>query len=224
MGAYWHGVLTIYWKDLRLELRTRETISTLLVFSLLVAFIFNFAFDPTPRTILLVGPGIVWVAFLFAGILGLGRTFTAEKDRGTLEGLLLAPVGREVLYLGKTLGVFTMMLVVEALMLPVFLVLYDLSILDPWFLLIAGLATLGFAAVGTIFSAIAMNTRSREVMLPLLFLPVVLPVVIAAVAATDLVLEEKGWSDVDRWVQLIVVFDVAFLVLSSVLFEHALEE
>ena len=224
MGAYWHGVLTIYWKDLRLELRTRETISTLLVFSLLVAFIFNFAFDPTPRTILLVGPGIVWVAFLFAGILGLGRTFTLEKDKGTLEGLLLAPVGREVLYMGKTLGVFTMMLVVEALMLPVFLVLYDLSILDPWFLLVAGLATLGFAAVGTVFSAIAMNTRSREVMLPLLFLPVVLPVVIAAVAATDLVLEEKGWSDVDRWVQLIVVFDVAFLVLSSVLFEHALEE
>ena len=224
MGAYWHGVLTIYWKDLRLELRTRETISTLLVFSLLVAFIFNFAFDPTPRTIILVGPGIVWVAFLFAGILGLGRTFTLEKDKGTLEGLLLAPVGREVLYMGKTLGVFTMMLVVEALMLPVFLVLYDLSILDPWFLLVAGLATLGFAAVGTVFSAIAMNTRSREVMLPLLFLPVVLPVVIAAVAATRLALEEKGWRDVDQWVQLVLVFDVAFLVLSSVLFDLVLEE
>ena len=224
MGAYWHGVLTIYWKDLRLELRTRETISTLLVFSLLVAFIFNFAFEPTPRTILLVGPGIVWVAFLFAGILGLGRTFTLEKDKGTLEGLLLAPVGREVLYMGKTLGVFTMMLVVEALMLPVFLVLYDLSILDPWFLLVAGLATLGFAAVGTVFSAIAMNTRSREVMLPLLFLPVVLPVVIAAVAVTGLVLEEKGWSDVDRWVQLVLVFDVTFLVLSSLMFDLVLEE
>ena len=214
MAAYWRAVLALYGKDLRLELRTKETITTLLVFSLLVAFIFNFAFEPSPRTIGLVGPGIIWVAYLFAGILGLSRNFSLEKDRGTLDGLLLAPVGRDVIYLGKMLGIFTLMLTVEALMLPVFLVLYDLSVFTPWFLVTALLATLGFAAVGTVFSAIAVNTRSREIMLPLLFLPVVMPVIIAAVAATDLALTDRGWSEVDQWIQLILVFDVAFLVIS----------
>ncbi len=224
MSSYWQGVLTIYSKDLRLEMRTRETVATVLVFSLLVAFIFNFAFDPSPRIIAVVGPGIIWVAYTFAGILGLNRNFILEKDRGTLDGLLLSPVGRDAIYGGKVLGALTVMLVVEALMLPVFLFLYDLQVLTPWFVLTALLATVGFAAVGTVFSAIAVNTRSREIMLPLLFLPVVLPVIIAAVAATGSVLEGEGWRQLGQWVQLIITFDVVFLVVSSFAFEIVLED
>ena len=224
MSSYWHGVLAIYGKDLRLEVRTRETVSTVLVFSLLVAFIFNFAFDPSPRVITVVGPGIIWVAYTFAGILGFNRNFTLEKDRGTLDGLLLAPVSRDVIYAGKVLGALTIMLVVEALMMPVFLLFYDLQVLTPWFVLTTVAATLGFAAVGTVFSAIAANTRSREIMLPLLFLPVVLPVIIAAVAATGSVLEGEGWSQMDQWLQLIFIFDIVFLVVSSFAFELVLGE
>ena len=224
MSVCWRAALAIYVKDLRMEVRTKETVSTVLVFSLLVAFIFNFAFDPAPRVIALVGPGIVWVAYTFAGMVGMNRNLSLEKDQNTLDGLRLAPVGREALYAGKLLSALTMMLVIEALMLPVFLVFYDFSLFSPWFILIAVLATLGFAAVGTAFSAIAIHTRAREVMLPLLFLPVALPVLIGAVAATGMVLEGGTWAEVSRWVQLLAVFDVMFLVVSSLTFEFILEE
>ena len=209
---------------MRLELRTRETIGSVLVFSLLVAFIFNFAFDPSPLVIGIVGPGMVWVAYIFAGMLGLNRSISMEKDQGTLDGLLLAPVGRDVIFAGKMMSVFTLMVVVELLMAPVFLVLYDLSLFHPWVLVIALQATLGFAAVGTVFSAMAANTRTREVLLPLLFLPVVMPVIIGAVTVTRFALDGGGWDDVGRWIQLLLAFDVIFIVLSSLGFAVVLEE
>ena len=224
MRAYLRAALAIFRKDVRLEARTKETISGVLVFALIVAFVFKFAFDPSPRVLALVGPGIVWVAYLFAGMLGLNRAFVLEREQGTLEGLLLAPVSREALYLGKLLGTLTVMLVVEVLMLPVFLVLYDLSFFTPWFGVTAVMATVGFAAVGTLFSAIAVHTRARELLLPLLFLPIVLPVVIGAVSSTSSVLQGGGWQEVGQWLRLILAFDVLFLVLSSWAFEFVLEE
>ncbi len=224
MGALTRAAAAVFMKDLRLEARTRESLTAILAFSLVVAFIFNFAFDPSPQIVAVVGPGIVWVAYIFTGVLGMNRTFILERERGTLDGLLLAPVGREAIYLGKLLGALTLLLVVEALMLPVFLVLYDLSLLNLWFIAIAVAATVGFAAVGTLFSALAVHTRAREVMLPLLFLPVVLPIVIGAVVGTGEALDGNGWSGIGRWLQLIVAFDVVFLVLSSWAFEFVLEE
>ena len=218
------AALAVYSKDVRLEARTRETLGAVLAFSIVVAFIFNFAFDPTPQIVAAVGPGIVWVAYVFTATLGMNRTFIIEKERGTLDGLLLAPVGRESLYLGKLLGAFTLLIVVETLMLPVFLVLYNLSLLNVWFILTALAATVGFAAVGTLFSAIAVHTRAREVMLPLLFLPVSLPVIIGAVSSSQEALAGGGWSDVSRWLLLISAFDIVFLVLSSWAFEFVLEE
>ena len=224
MSGFWRVALAIYAKDLRLEVRTKETVGTVLVFSLLVVFIFNFALDPSPRIMSLVGPGIVWVAYTFAGTLSLNRSLILEKDQGTLDGLRLAPVGRDAVYAGKLLATFTVMLVIEALMVPVFLLFYDFSLFSIWFGVIAVLATLGFAAVGTVFSAIAVHTPAREVMLPLLFLPVVLPVIIGAVATTGEVLEGGGWNEIRRWVQLLLAFDVLFLVVSSLAFEYVLEE
>ena len=224
MKAYWRAVLAVFLKDLRMEARTRETVGGVLVFALLVAFIFNFTFDPTPSILAVVGPGIVWVAYTFTGFLGLNRAFAMERERGTLDGLLLAPVGRDSIYLGKLLGTTALMLTVELLMLPAFLVLYDLSLMTPWFLAIAFVATLGFASAGTLFSAIAVHTRAREVLLPLLMLPVVLPVIMAAVASTGFVLDGGGWAEFGRWFQLMVAFDVLFLVLSSLTFEFVLED
>ena len=224
MSAYLSAALAIYLKDVRLEARSKETVGAVLIFALLVAFIFNFAFDATPDIVAIVGPGIVWVAYVFTGILGLNRTFVLERDRGTLDGLMLAPVGREALYLGKLLSAISVMLVVEFLMVPVFLVLYDISLLDLRFALAALLATIGFAAVGTLFSAIAAHTRAREVLLPLLFLPAVLPVIMAAVAITASVLDGYGWNAATSWLQLVVAFDIVFLVVSSWAFEFVLEE
>ena len=224
MSAYLSAALAVYLKDVRLEARSKETVGAVLIFALLVAFIFNFAFDATPDVVAIVGPGIVWVAYVFTGILSLNRTFVLERVRGTLDGLMLAPVGREAIYLGKLLSAISVMLVVEILMVPVFLVLYEISLLDLRFALAALLATIGFAAVGTLFSAIAVHTRAREVLLPLLFLPVVLPVIMAAVAVTASVLDRDGWSAVTSWLQLMVAFDIVFLVVSSWAFEFVLEE
>ena len=224
MRLFWRATLAILWKDMLLEVRTKDIITSLVVFAILVVVIFNFAFPPIPRVVALVTPGILWVAFTFAGILGLNRVFVLEKDRGNLQGLMLAPVGRDAIYLGKMLGSFLFMLIVEALILPIFTVMFNVPLWNVEFLLMMILATLGFATVGTVFSAIAINTRSREVMLPILFFPIVLPVIIAAVQMTGMSLQGDSWSAMLRWLQLVIVFDVMFLVVSSLTFEYVLEE
>ena len=224
MTGYLRSAIAIYAKDMRLEARTKETFSAVLAFAVIVAFVFGFAFDPSPSIVALVGPGIVWVAYIFTGILGMNRTFAVERDRGTLEGLLLAPVGREAIYAGKLASTTTIMVLVEVLLYPVFLVLFDLDLFNIWFVLVTIAATVGFAAVGTLFSAIAAHTRAREVLLPLLFLPIVLPVIIGAVASTSAALGGAGWDGVGKWLQFIVAFDLVFLVLSSWAFDFVLEE
>jgi heme exporter protein B len=216
-------ILLIAWKDILLEVRTKEIITSMLIFALLVVIIFNFAFDPSPALVVLVVPGIFWVAFTFAGVLGFNRSFILEKDRGSLDGLLLCPVSRDVIYLGKLVGTVSFMVVAEVLLLPVFAVLYNVSLFLPGFLLVAFLATLGFAIIGTLFSAMAVNTRSREIMLPLLLFPISVPVLIAAVEATRALLDPSV-SMPSSWWQLLLAFDVIFLVISSFLFGTVLEE
>ena len=224
MNDFLKPILTLAWKDILLELRTKDVITSVLVFALLVGVIFTFAFDPTPEVIALVVPGIVWVAFTFAGVLGFNRSFILEKDKGSLEGLLLCPVSRDVIYFGKLAGIFVFMIVMEVILLPLFSVLFNFSLLDPRLFLIAFLATLGFAGVGTLFSAIAVNTRSREVMLPVLLLPVAVPVLVAAVEGTAAILNGATWSQLGRWLQILVSFDVIFLVVSAFVFGAVLEE
>ena len=131
--GYLRSAIAIYTKDMRLEARTKETFSSVLIFAVIVAFVFGFAFDPSPGVVSLVGPGIVWVAYLFAGILGMNRIFAIECDRGTLEGLLLAPVGREAIYAGKFASTTTIMVLVEVCLYPVFLLLFDLNLFNIWF-------------------------------------------------------------------------------------------
>jgi len=224
MSNYLRGAMAIYAKDIRLEARTKETVSAVFAFAIIISFIFGFAFDPRPSVVAIVGPGIVWVAYVFTGILGMNRTFALERDRGTLEGLLLAPVGREAVYAGKLLSTATIMIFVEALLFPVFLVLFDLNLFNIWFALIALAATIGFATVGTLFSAIAAHTRAREILLPLLFLPIVLPIIIGAVTSTGAAIDGDGWDGVGKWLQFILAFDAVFLVLSSWAFDFVLEE
>jgi heme exporter protein B len=217
-------VLAILWKDMLLEIRTKEMVTPILVFAFLVVVIFNFVFEPTPALVAAVAPGVLWVAFTFAGVLGLNRAFALEKERGGIEGLLLCPVGRDLIYLGKFLGSLLFMLVVEAVMFPIFSLLFNLPLLIPELWLVGLAATVGFVAVGTVFSAMSVNTRAREIMLPVLFFPIAVPVIIAAVEASGAILGDRGWSDYSQWLQLIVVFDVIFLVVAAITFEFVLEE
>ncbi len=215
-------VMAILWKDILSELRTRDIIVSVLVFALLVIVIFNFAFDPA--RVRLVASGVLWVALTFAGVLGLNRSFVMEKDKGCLEGLMLCPVSREIIYLGKLLGNLLFMLIVAVIVLPIFFALFNLPIFYPELILIVVLATIGFASVGTLFSALAVNTKAREIMLPILFFPIVAPVIIAAVKATGLVLDGEPWSSFSSWLQIMVAFDAIFLVVSSLVFEFIIEE
>ena len=224
LPAWWVPILTILWKDVLLEIRTKETVIPILVFSFLVIIVFNFVMDPNPALVEAVAPGVLWVAFTFAGLLGLSRSFAMEKEQGCIEGLMMCPVGRDLLYLGKMLGTFLFVLLVELLMLPVFAVVFNIPLFEPGLWLITVLATFGFASVGAIFSAIAINTKAKEVLLPILFFPIAAPVIIAAAEATRAVLAGDSIGDYSRWLQLMAAFDVMFVVIASVTFDFILGE
>ena len=220
----WRKVLAITWKDVLSEMRTREIIFSVLVFTLLVLVIFNFAFGASQEMIALVAPGILWATFAFAGVLSLSRSFIPEKEEGCLEGLMACPISREVIYFGKMLSSLAFMLIVEAIALPIFSFLFNLPVFLPQLVTITVLATIGFVTVGTLFSALAVNTRAREMILPILFLPVVVPVIICAVKASGLALSGEPWSELSPWLQVIGAFDVIFLVVSFLVFAFVIEE
>ena len=224
MTAYLRPVLAILVKDLLLEFRTKDILVSTVLFGLLVIVVFNFAIDPSPKLVAAVAPGILWVSFTFGGVLGLNRSFGLEKDRGNLHGLMLAPVSRDTLYFGKMLGNFVFMLIVEAIVYPAFAIMFNLPLWIPGLIPIILLATLGISAVGTVFSAMAVNTRSREVMLPALFFPVIVPVIIGAVESTGALLGSNGDENLVRWAAFLAVFDAVFLVVCPVVFGFILEE
>jgi heme exporter protein B len=220
----WCKAFIIVWKDIVSEIRTKETISSVLVFAILVIVIFNFAFSADQEMMLSVAPGILWVTFAFAGVLSLNRSFIMEKEEHCLEGLMACPISREVIYIGKMLVSLLFMLFVEAIVLPIFALLFNMTVISPQIIAVTFLTTLGFVAVGTLFSALAVNTRAREMVLPILFLPIVSPIIIAAVNATGLALAGEPWSSLSSWLGIIVAFDIIFLVASFLVFTFIIEE
>jgi heme exporter protein B len=224
MMSLWRAVLAIVRKDVTTELRTKESLSAQLVFALLVVVIFNFAFELRMDSVNVLAPGVLWVAFTFAGILALNRSMAQEREGGCVEGLMLTPVDRSAIYLGKLIANLLFMLISEALILPIFAILFGVPVLNLVLWLVIFLGTLGFAAVGTLFSAITVNTRAREALLPLLLFPLTVPVLIAAVKSTGALLDGHSFSEVYSWVRLLLAFDVISLVVSVLSFEYALEE
>lgn len=221
--TFWRKVFAITWKDVRSEFRAREIITSVLVFTLLVIIIFNFAFGSSGQVVL-VAPGMLWVTFAFAGVLSLNRSFILEKEGGCLEGLMVAPISREVIYTGKMLGSLIFLLVIEAIALPIFAFLFNLAVLSPELITITFLATVGFVACGTLFAALAVNTKARELVLPILFLPIVVPVIISAVKASGLALAGESWRGMASWLGIIAAFDAVFLVVSFLVFDYIIEE
>ena len=224
---FWRPLAALVWKDLLLELRSRDIIVAALVFGLLVAVVFNFALRVNPQRAAELAPGVLWTAFAFAGVLAMSRAFVREREQGGLEGLLLAPVSRDAIFLAKTAVSFLFMLIIEAALLPVFAALLNFPAFSPLLLLALLLATLGFATVGALFSAIAVQTRAREIMLPALFFPVILPVLIGAVEVSGAAFDGGGPAangGIIRWLLLLAVFDLIFLVICPWLFSIVVEE
>lgn len=224
MNSFIRPIAAIVWKDILLESRSKDIVASVLIFSILVLVIFNFAIDPRPQVIALTAPGILWVAFVLGGILGLTRSFAIEQIHSNIHGLMLAPVSRDTIFFGKLFSIFFLMLIVEMIVLPVFTVIFNVSVFNLGLIPVLLLATLGVATTGTLFSAMAINTRAREVMLPVLFLPATLPVIIAAVEATEMVLLSEDMFSVWEWTQVIAVFDAVFLVLCPFAFHIIIED
>ena len=224
MNGLLRPVLVIVWKDILLELRSRDLVVSVLVFGLLVVVVFNFALNNAPGRAEQLAPGILWTAFAFAAILAMNRAFVRDQEQGGLEGLLISPVSRDAIFLGKALTSLIFMLLVEAALLPIYAVMLDFSALSFNLVLTIFLGTLGFAVVGTLFSAMAVQTRSREIMLPVLFFPVVLPVIIAAVEASTRAVGGETFVGLGRWLPLIGVFDAVFLVICPWIFAFVVEE
>jgi heme exporter protein B len=224
--GYLRKISAIVWKDIVAELRTKEMFSAMFVFAVLVIVVFNFAFDlrVSGQRVREVAPGALWVAFTFAGILGLNRAFASEKDGGCLEGLLLAPVDHTAIYFGKMISTALFMIIVEALMLPVFTAFFGVNLFDLRLVFIVLLGTVGFAGVGTILSAMTAQTRAREVLLPILLLPVAAPVLIAAVKATSGILDGLTMAEISTWWQLLLAFDVLFPAVAFMTFDFIVKE
>jgi heme exporter protein B len=212
----------LLWKDLITEWRRREVVLSLVVFSLLVLLVFDFAFDLRRADVPAAAPGILWVTFIFAGVLSFNRGFAVERDRGTWEGLLLAPVDRGAIYLAKLLSSLVFMLAIEAITILAFAAFFDAPF-DLLRLAVTAVAgTLGFATVGTLFAAMSAGTRARDVFLPVLLFPVSVPVIIGAVKATALAF--GGASDGYPWLGLVLAFDAIFLAVSFAVFEFVIED
>lgn len=224
LGQFIRAVSAVIWKDLAAELRSRELLSAMLVFALLVILVFNFALELDAGTRVAVTAGVLWVTFAFAGTLGLNRSMAMEKDRGCLDGLLLAPVDRSAIYFGKAIGNLIFMLIVEAIVLPVYSVLYTVNLFNPGLLLIILLGSIGYVAVGTLLSSMAVQTRTRDVLLPVLLFPLVIPILIAAVKGSTGFLQGVDIADIRPWINLLLVYDVIFIAVAFMVFDYIVEE
>jgi heme exporter protein B len=222
--SFLRQIAAIIRKDIIAELRTKEMFSSMFVFALLSVVVFNFAFELRVADAVTIAPGVLWVSVTFAGMLGLNRSFVLEKDRGCLDGLLLAPVDRSAIFFGKMLGNFLFITAVEAIILPIFSALFNVNLIQAWILVVLLLGTLGFSGVGTLFSAMAVHTRAREVLLPVLLFPVVVPALIAAVKLTAGLLDGQALADMANWMQLLVAFDVILIAVSYMTFDYVVED
>lgn len=225
MSGFLRAMSAVVWKDLSAELRSRELLSSMLVFALLVILIFNFALELDATARANVTSGVLWVTFVFAGTLGLNRSLAIEKDRGCLDGLLLAPVDRTAIYFGKAAANLVFILVVAAIVLPLYSVLYNTNLFaHTGLLLVILLGAEGYVAVGTLLATMAVQTRTRDMLLPILLFPVVIPVLVAAVKASSGYLQALPTEEIVPWINLLVTYDIVFTAVAFMVFEFVVEE
>jgi len=226
MNRYFSQVMTIIWKDFITEIKTRELFSSMFIFALLVVIIFIFSINLSLIQASEVGPGVLWVAFLFAGTIGLNRSFMLEKENDCLQGLLLAPMDRTALYFGKLVSNLVFLLIMEVFTLPLFMVFFNIDLLPHLLplLYVIFVGTLGFCAVGTLLSSLSANLKTRDIMLPILLYPIIIPIIIGSVKMTGQVLAGEPLSSMMNWVSLILCFDIIYIAISIMVIDFVLEE
>lgn len=224
MSAWFKALRILVWKDLLHEKRSREMLTAMLTFAVLVLFIFNYAMELTPRIRAEVAPGIIWVVLVFAGSLGLNRSFTAEQDQGCFDGLLLAAPDLTVIYAAKAITNFLLVLLLAVFIIPLYSLLYNQSLFIPMLFLVMLLGSWGYSAAGTLIASMTVQTRMRDLLLPILLFPLLLPLVMAVVKASASILSGLPFADYRLWLNLILVYDIIFTTASFMVFEHVIKE
>jgi heme exporter protein B len=225
LTSFFKSMWAVVWKDLRAESRGLQLISAMLIFSLLVILIFNFALELDARERANVTSGVLWVTFVYAGTLGLNRSMAVEKDRGCLDGLLLAPVDRSSIYFGKVIGNLLFMFIVEGIVLVFYAIFYNnFGVFQPGLLLVIVLGSIGYSVVGTLLSSMSVQARTRDVLLPILLFPVALPVLISAVRASGYFLEGLGMEYIWPPINVLIAFDLIYIGVSYIFFDYVVEE
>ena len=223
--SYAQRAFIVLWKDVVTERRSKATLNALLFFSLLLLFVFQFTLGGDRERLTAALPGLLWLGFVLSGLVGLGRTFLLERENDCWDGLLLTPGDKSAIYLGKVAGNLLLMLIVEAILLALFALFFNVDVgrALPALSLVLLLGTIGFAAVGTLFAAMTAHVRAREVLFPVLLLPVQVPVLLGAVKATEAALAGEPLSAVAQWLQLLAAADVIYLTAGLLTFDAILE-
>ena len=223
--AFLNQTAWLLWKDLLLELRRRESLLAMFFFGILLLIIFHFAFDIPPEKAPEVAPGLLWLALVFSGTLGLMQLFQAERENHCLEALLLSPIDRAALFLAKVLFNLILMTLLEIVLLPLFWIMFNLTLWErlPSIFLCGLLGTAGFCVLGTLFSAVTLNARGRELLLPLLLLPLMIPVILGTIRGMEIILRAGDFQESLSWLRLLIGFDVIFLTVGILVFEWVIE-
>ena len=215
----------VVWKDVLVERRSKETVNAVLFFSLLLLFLFEFTLGADHERLAAVLPGLLWLGVLLASLLGLGRSFVLERDNDCWEALLLTPGDKGAIYVGKLIGNLLLMAVVEVVVLALFTLFFNVDVARalPGLVVVLALGTLGIAAVGTLFGAMTAHVRARELLFPVLLLPVLVPVLLAIVKSTEALLLGEPLAAVAHWVKLLAAADVMYVVVGLLTFDAVLE-
>lgn len=218
-------IYCLVWKDILLEIRRRENLLSMFFFGTVLLFIFHFAFEIPPERTMEMAPGLLWLAFVFTGTLALTQLFHVERENQCLEALLLCPMDRGAFYLSKVLFNFFLMVMVELVVFPLFAILFNIDFWRqlPSLLFIVFLGTIGFCALGALFSGLTLRARAKELLLPLILFPLIIPAILGTIRGMQIILGASDVQELLPWVHMLVAFDVIFLTVGFLIFEWVIE-
>ncbi|MDK2891834.1 heme exporter protein CcmB [Methanohalophilus sp.] len=214
-------------KDFRIEAHAKELLNSMLLFSFLILVVFSIAFSELTSSsgnIAMLGAGVLWICFVFAGTLGFSRAFASETQNGAIQALKICPMSPISIYLGKVVFTISIMLIVEAITVILFSILFNYTILSPLFVIVVIGGTIGFASVGVLLSALVQNIKAKEIMLPVLLLPLLVPVLLPAVSATSAIFKGGDLGMITTYLRILFVYDIVFLAVASIVFEYVIED
>lgn len=225
MGRELALITTIFKKDLVSEFRAKESVVTMVTFSVLILVLFSMAFEPSRRTVEEILPGLIWMSLIFSGILGLNRTYAKERFNDCLIGILSTPIAPYQIYLGKAASNLVQLLFVEIITFPLYFIFYDLNLKGSlgMLIIIMLIGSVGFILVGTFLAALTSNLRANEALLPVILFPLLMPVLLAAIEATSAVFTGLTLDQYLPWIKLILVYDLVFLMMPLLLFDYLME-